>query len=79
MLILSGLIYYKEVVLNGENVSETLFIGIILYRSVQRILEFQNGLHRTNEYCGGLFAVESGLKELEKNREKNPGVKSPNF
>ena len=78
VLILSGLIYYK-VILNGENISETLFIGIILYRSVQRILEFQNGLHRTNEYCGGLFAVESGLKELEKNREKNPGVKSPNF
>ena len=69
VLILSGLIYYK-VILNGENISETLFIGIILYRSVQRILEFQNGLHRTNEYCGGLFAVESGLKELEKNREK---------
>ena len=54
ILILTGLIYYK-VILNGENISETLFIGIILYRSVQRVLEFQNGLHRTNEACGGLL------------------------
>ena len=43
VFILAGLIYYK-VILNGENISETLFVGIILYRSVQRILEFQNGL-----------------------------------
>ena len=78
VFILAGLIYYK-VLLNGENISETLFIGIILYRSVQRILEFQNGLHRTNEYCGGLFAVEHGLKELKKNKEINNGNKSPNF
>ena len=78
MLILAGLIYYK-VILNGENISETLFVGIILYRSVQRILEFQNGLHRTNESCGGLFAVENGLKELKKNEEINYGKKLPNF
>ena len=78
VLILAGLIYYK-VILNGENISETLFVGIILYRSVQRILEFQNGLHRTNESCGGLFAVENGLKELKKNEEINYGKKLPNF
>ena len=78
ILILTGLVYYK-VILNGENISETLFIGIILYRSVQRVLEFQNGLHRTNEACGGLFAVEEGLKELQKNQEENSGSLSPNF
>lgn len=78
VLILSGLIYYK-VVLNGENISETLFVGIILYRSVQRILEFQNGLHRVNESCGGLFEVEQGLEELKKNEEINSGNNSPDF
>ena len=78
VFILAGLIYYK-VILNGENISETLFVGIILYRSVQRILEFQNGLHRTNEACGGLFAVEHGLKGAKKNEEINKGSKSPNF
>ena len=57
VIILSSLIYYK-VTLNGENISEALFIGILLYRSVQRILEFNNGLHRSNEACGGLFAVK---------------------
>ncbi len=78
ILILSGLIYYK-VILNGENISETLFVGIILYRSVQRILDFQNGLHRVNESCGGLFAVEQGLKELKKNEEINYGKNLPDF
>lgn len=78
VLILTGLIYYK-VILNGQNISETLFIGIILYRSIQRVLEFQNGLHRTNESCGGLFAVENGLKELKKNVEDNSGNILPNF
>ena len=78
VLILSGLIYYK-VILNGENISETLFVGIILYRSVQRILDFQNGLHRVNESCGGLFSVEQGLTELKKNQEKNCGNSLPDF
>lgn len=78
VFILTGLIYYK-VILNGENISETLFVGIILYRSVQRILEFQNGLHRTNESCGGLFTVEHGLKELKKNEEIDNGKNLPNF
>ena len=55
------------------------YLSGILYRSVQRILEFQNGLHRTNESCGGLFAVENGLKELKKNEEINYGKKLPNF
>ena len=78
VFILSCLIYYK-VILNGESISETLFVGIILYRSIQRILEFQNGLHRVNEACGGLFAVENGLKELKNNEEMNSGINQPNF
>ncbi len=72
ILILSFLIYYK-VILNGENISETLFVGIILYRSVQRILDFQNGLHRVNESCGGLFEVEQGLLCNTKNKTRLPG------
>ena len=80
VLILSGLIYYKVILNREKNISETLFIGIILYRSVQKeFLSFKNGLHRTNEYYGGLFAVENGLKDLKKNEEINHGKKSPNF
>ena len=45
----------------------------------KEFFEFQNGLHRTNESCGGLFAVENGLKELKKNEEINYGKKLPNF
>ena len=78
VIILSSLIYYK-VTLNGENISEALFIGILLYRSVQRILEFNNGLHRSNEACGGLFAVEKGLNELNKNKENDFGRYPPDF
>lgn len=78
VLILSFLIYYK-VILNGENISEALFIGIIMYRSVQRVLDFQNGWHRMNEACGGLYFVEKGIKDLEKNKEKDLGTEQPNL
>ena len=72
IIILAILIFIK-VEIQGDNISEVLVIGIILYRTVQRLLDFQHGWQRMNEAVGGLFVVEEAIKKLSENKEEDFG------
>ena len=75
VLIISVIIYMK-VVQDGQPLQDVIFVSLILYKIIHRLIDIFNLWQRINMDIGGFFEVENALSRLTKNQEKLDGGKN---
>ena len=69
VIIISVIIYIK-VVQDGHPLQDIIFVSLILYKIIHRLIDIFNLWQRINMDIGGFFEVEESLDMLSKNQEK---------